>query len=217
MLCCADSKTALSQMQKRSTCHRNETAGGNHAWTRRRIIKMGVSNLRSSVLTKGQIKALAACLPSLQCGPRTDDEHFDQMWCKERLNVCQFCTTTQMNIIPSLAVTAGAERTRRRPHQPDSSQLLLVTPVHPEQIDILALANTQNHFNIMEFEGRKFVRVTSTVHSPDGRQSQSKWRVSDYNLDGQMILSVICTMAMDMLFISEERTQAEQEESRMAT
>ncbi len=42
-----------------------------------------------SVLTRGQIKALVACLPSLQCGPRTHEEHFDQMWCKGKLNVRQ--------------------------------------------------------------------------------------------------------------------------------
>lgn len=182
--------------------------GGYGAQPWQRIIKMEVSNLRLSVLTRGQIKALAACLPSLQCGPGTE-EHFDQMWCKERIHVRRFSTASQPNILPPSAVAAGAERRRVRPYQPDRSRGLLVTPVHPEQIDIQALANTQNHFNIMQFEGRTFVRVTSSVHSPDGGQSQSKWRVSDYNLEGQMMLSVICTMTMDMkIYSSEERGQS---------
>ncbi|XP_031138579.1 uncharacterized protein LOC116038371 isoform X2 [Sander lucioperca] len=160
----------------------NETAGGYYVPPKRRIIKMEVCNLRSSDLTRDQIKALAVCLPSLQ------------------------------------SLTAEAARRKGRPQQPDSSQLLLVTPVHPEQIDIQALANTQNHFNFMEFEGRKFVRVTSSVHSPDGRQRPKKWRVSDYNLKGQMILSVICTITMDVqISSSEERRHSEQEESRGTT
>ncbi|XP_031138578.1 uncharacterized protein LOC116038371 isoform X1 [Sander lucioperca] len=196
----------------------NETAGGYYVPPKRRIIKMEVCNLRSSDLTRDQIKALAVCLPSLQCGPRTDAEHFDQKWCKERLHVRQFSSTSQLNIIPPSALTAEAARRKGRPQQPDSSQLLLVTPVHPEQIDIQALANTQNHFNFMEFEGRKFVRVTSSVHSPDGRQRPKKWRVSDYNLKGQMILSVICTITMDVqISSSEERRHSEQEESRGTT
>lgn len=154
---------------------------------------MEVSNLRSSGLTYSQVKSLAACLPSLQCGPRIDDEQFDQMWCKEMFGVRKFSSTSKRRVNPP---SAGSER--RRHHPSDCSHLLLATPVHPEQIDIQTLANTQNHFNIMEFEGRTSVRVTSSVHSPDGRESQRKWRVSDYNLEGEIILSVIFSMTMDM-------------------
>ncbi|KAK2842490.1 hypothetical protein Q5P01_012690 [Channa striata] len=123
----------------------------------------------------------------LQCAPRADDEHFDQLWCREMLHVRQFSSAS-----------AASERRRRR-HRTGRSQLLLVTPVHPEQIDIETLANSQNHFNIVEFEGRRFVRVTSSVSSPDERQSQRIWRVSDYSLRGRIILSVIFSMTMDTM------------------
>ncbi|KAK2917653.1 hypothetical protein Q8A73_004399 [Channa argus] len=43
--------------------------------------------------------------------------------------------------------------------------------------DIQALTNIRNHFDIMDFEGTRFVRVTTSVHSPDGRKSPRKWRV----------------------------------------
>ncbi|XP_036961655.1 uncharacterized protein LOC119023680 [Acanthopagrus latus] len=183
----------------RSAVHRNEAAGG-YEQPRRRLIKMEVSNLRSYAVSDDQIKSLAACLPSLQCGPRTGEENFDQMWCQESCDVHRFGETSQLNTPQASAGAAGTERRRkrrrRRPHQPYSS--LLVTPVHPEQIDIQALANSQNHFNMVNFQGMSFVRVTSSVRSLEMRQSQRKWRVSDYNLEGQKILSVICTMTADM-------------------
>ncbi|GAA6223989.1 uncharacterized protein LOC108888484 [Lates japonicus] len=182
-----------------STIPWNETTGSHREWPKRRIIKMEVSNLKSSSLTCCQIKSLAACLPSLQCGPQADDEHFDEMWHNEMFDVRQFSTTSQLNLVPPSAETAGAETRGWMHHQPDSSQSsVVVTPVHPDEIDIQTLANTKNHFNFMEFEGRKSVRITACVYSPDGRESQSQWRVSDYNLQGHMILSVICSLTTDI-------------------
>ena len=159
---------------------------------------MQVANLGPSALTDGQLDALAACLPSLQCGPRTE-ENFDQLWFKDDLYVYKLYTISQIDLIPTLA------KWRRRPQQP-----LLGRPVPLEQIDIPTLANTQNHFNYMEFEGRKFVRVTSSVHSIHGQQSQSTWRVSDYDLEGQRILSVFFTLIVDEeISSSGERPQEE--------
>lgn len=83
---------------------------------------------------------------------------------------------------PTVSSDSWAQRKRRRrrkrPHQPDSRQVLLMTLVYLEQIDVQALANTQNHFNIMESERRRFVRVTCSVYSPEGRQNPRKWRVT---------------------------------------
>lgn len=159
---------------------------------------MEVSNLEPSVLTQGQIKALAFCLPSFQCGPKTDELSFNQMWCKERVCVCQFSTSL---IIP-LSLAQAEEESKRI--------TLLLTQIHPHQIDIPTLANTNNHFKKIQFEGRELVRVTCVVHSPETADSQSKWRVSDYNLEGQMITSVICTLKMDLeISSSEERWQSE--------
>ncbi|XP_049930239.1 uncharacterized protein LOC126408615 [Epinephelus moara] len=178
----------------------NETAGEHQVQPKRMVIKMEVSNLRLSTLTDGQIKALAACLPSLHCGPLTD-ELFDQTWHQETFYVWQLSSTSHLD-----------ERRSRTPQQPHNSEFLLVTPLHSEDIDIQTLANTQNHFNTVESEGRMCVRVTTSVHSPDGRECLNKWRVSDYDLDGRMILSVICTMITPSIKGRQQQEQEEQEE-----
>lgn len=201
---------------------------GDPVW--RRIVDMEVSNLMASALTRDHVNAVAGCLPSLQCGARTDDEQFDQMWSMESLKVNRLTSSSQLNITPSSARPAEAERRAtkrkrkrsrsrsRRARETNSSQLLLATPDHPQHINIETLANTQNLFHYMEFKRTSFVRVTASVHPPVGQQGPSTWTVSDYNLEGSKILSVLCTMIMDRTISgSEETWQEEQEGSRMAS
>ncbi|TNN82129.1 hypothetical protein EYF80_007775 [Liparis tanakae] len=165
----------------------------------------------------------------LQCGARTDDEQFDQMWWMESLKVNRLTSSSQLKITPHSAPPAEAERrgtkrkrkrsrSRSRRGRTPSSQVLLPTPDHPRHINIETLANTQNHFHYMEFKRKRFVRVTASVPAPVGQQGPSTWRVSDYNLEGSKIRSVFCTMITDRIISgSEETRQEEQEGSRMAT
>ena len=101
-----------------------------------------------------------------------------------------------------------------------SSPPTMKTPVLPERTAIAVLkADRRNCVCSVEFDGRNFVRVISTVYRSESTELTNRWRVTDYSTDGQVLMSVLCQFSRDSAVCAKTSVQRKrkhrQEESSL--
>lgn len=163
------------------------------------VLQMGLINVRNRPLSKSNVESMSQTIPSLYHCLVTGSKDFPVIrhqavflsslvatpFPKSEQKPKENTAPTRLTSAPAgLMVPAAGSR---------SSPANILMPPHPEKAELRVLRTDQrNCVRSMEFGGSTVTRVISTVYRPDLTELSNCWRVSDYDADGHVLMSVLC-------------------------
>ncbi|KAM3595028.1 uncharacterized protein V6R79_017288 [Siganus canaliculatus] len=173
-------------------------------------LQLVVTNLRNRPLPAPAVRSLRACVLSLYHNLVTGSRDFPLIpydgYFLFRQTVQPFGSLEMMENSPSghvwgppgLAVPTTGSR---------SAGPTVLVPVHPERTELAALLDRRNCIRRVLICGRAVRRVISPVYRSDHSELVNLWRVSDYTVEGCLLMSVFCRFTSDSMEFVETRTQ----------
>lgn len=183
------------------------------------ILQMSLTNLRNRPLCKSNLDSMSKSIPSLYHSFMTGAKEFpvipNQAVFLSTLVATPFPKSEQShreNARPSRLTSAPAGM--MVPAAGSRSPPTILTPVHPKKAELGALkVDQRNCVRSMEIDGSAVTRVISTVYRTDLTELTNCWRVSDYDEDGHLLMSVLCHFTKKCAHLAEALTERKRKEA----
>ncbi|XP_028272713.1 uncharacterized protein LOC114443008 [Parambassis ranga] len=156
--------------------------------------EMFLTNLRNRRLSSADIQSMTTTIPSLYHNYVTGSSSFPVIAGQGVV------TSRSLGSLPSAEQNENApssllsERPAATMVPPARTAVRpILTPVLPDKANLEVLrADRRNSVRTMDLDGRTVVRVISPIFLSDDTMLENRWRVTDYNIHGCVLMSVLC-------------------------
>lgn len=187
-----------------------------------RVLQLILTNLRNRPLSGANVDSMRESILSLYHNLITGSKDFPLIPFKGSFRSRQ-TTTPFVEVEPqqrentTLAPLLEAPSGIMVPTASSRSAPIL-TPVLPEKTELGALkGDRRNCVRHVEVGGRTVTRVISPVYRSESTELTNRWRVSDYEADGQVLMSVLCRFVKESTqcaqTLRKKRKDAEEDSS----
>ncbi|KAM3614645.1 uncharacterized protein V6R79_017404 [Siganus canaliculatus] len=182
--------------------------------------RLVVTNLRNRPLLATTVNSLRECLLSLHHNLVTGSRDFPLIpfegyflfWQKVRPFGCLKLETMENHTPSDLVMEPPGLVVPTT--DPRSAGPTLLLPVHPERTEPVALLDHRNCVRSVVVDGRTLTRVISPVYRSDHSELANRWRVSDYTVEGRLVMSVLCQFTKRAEEPERRRRKSRPEQSR---